>query len=55
MNLLVKQLNRKVIKNQNYDEAINNSNKIGCKKETKKKLIPDITREKWFWDKAVLS
>jgi len=58
MNVSVKQLNRKVVENQNLqvdDEVTNNSNKSELKKETKKKRVPDITRQKWFWDNAVLS
>lgn len=58
MNVSVKQLNRKVIENQNLqvdDEAINNPNKGGLKNNPKKKLVTDVTREKWFWDKVVLS
>jgi hypothetical protein len=58
MNVSVKQLNRKVIENQNLqvdDEAINNPNKGGLKNNPKKKRVTDVTREKWFWDKAVLS
>ncbi|AIF49929.1 hypothetical protein [Pelosinus sp. UFO1] len=58
MNVSVKQLNRKIIENQNLqvdDEVTNDLNKSELKKETKKKRVPDITRQKWFWDNAVLS